>query len=120
MYDEMKMIGHKAEAKEFDRVLGFRRGEEVEEGGIVALFVKHRRAAISTIQDMVGVTRDLAARNPRHERRSIGEERTRRQAKSSLSPFLAQIYKRDQPVRALHRLLLLRGLLTHGAAEEFG
>ena len=91
LHDEMKMIGHEAEAKEFDRVFGFRRGEEVEEGGVVALFVKHRRAAIAPIQDMVGVTSDLAARNPRHERRSVGEERARRQAKSSLSPFLALV-----------------------------
>ena len=87
LHDEMKMIGHEAEAQEFDRVLGLRRGEEVEEGGVIALFVKHRRAAIPTIQDMVGVTSDLAARNSRHESYSVGEDRVRRQAKSSLSPF---------------------------------
>jgi hypothetical protein len=57
--------------------------------------VEHRRAAISTIQDMVGVTSDLAARNPRHESHSVGEDRVlskRKVAcplfpKSSLSPF---------------------------------
>jgi protein-disulfide isomerase len=91
LHDEMKMIGHEAEAKEFDRVFGFCRGQQIEACGVVALFVKHRRAAISTIQDMVGVTSDLTTRNPRHERRSVGEERARRQAKSSLSPFLALV-----------------------------
>ncbi len=35
------------------------------------------------------MTSDLTTRNPRHERRSVGEDRVRRQAKSSLSPFLA-------------------------------
>ena len=49
LHDEMKMIGHEAEAKEFDRVFGFRRGEQVEEGRVVPLFVKHRRAAIAPI-----------------------------------------------------------------------
>lgn len=73
LHDQMKMIGHEAEAKEFDRVFGFGRSEQVEEGGVVALFVKHCRAAIATIQDMVGVTSDLTTRNPRHESHSIGE-----------------------------------------------
>lgn len=89
LHDEMKMIGHEAEAQEFDRVLGFRRGEEVEEGGVVAHFVEHRRATISAIQDMVGVTSDLAARNPRHESHSVGEDRVLSKRKVACPLFLS-------------------------------
>jgi hypothetical protein len=51
--------------------------------------VEHRRAAISTIQDMVGVTSDLAARNPRHESHSVGEDRVLSKRKVACPLFLS-------------------------------
>ncbi len=53
--------------------------------GLVGFFVKDRGAAVDTIEDMVGMTGQLTARNPRHEGGSIGELWAGSQEKSSLS-----------------------------------
>ena len=73
LHDEMNMIRHQTEAQEFDGMFGFRRGEQVEEGGVVALLVEDRSAAVPAIQDMVGVPGNLTARNPRHGVHRVGE-----------------------------------------------
>ena len=73
LHDEMKMIRHQTEAQECDGMFGFRCGEQVKEGGVVALLVEDRRAAIPAIQDMVGVPGHLTARNPRHGVNRVGE-----------------------------------------------
>ncbi len=54
-------------------MLGFRRGEQVEEGGVVTLLVEDRSTAVPAIQDMVGVPGDLTTRNPRHGENRVGE-----------------------------------------------
>ena len=66
LHHQVKMIRHQAEAQDLDGVGGFRRGEQVEERGIVAVLVEDRGAAVPTIQYMVGVSGHLSARNPRH------------------------------------------------------
>jgi len=53
------MIGHQAEAEDFDRVFGFGDGQQVEEGAVVAVFVKHGRTSVTTIEDMVDITSTL-------------------------------------------------------------
>lgn len=63
---EMKMVGHEAEAKDFDRVAGFRVREQAEEGAIVPIFVKDSRAPVASIEDMVDVAADLSTRDTRH------------------------------------------------------
>ena len=73
LHDEMNMIWHQTEAKECDGMLGFRRGEQVEEGGVVTFLVEDRRAAVPAIQDMVGVFGDLTRRNLRHGVNRVGE-----------------------------------------------
>ena len=73
-YHEMKMVGHQAEAKNLNRISGFRRAEQVEEGGIVGVLMKDGHAAVATVQDVIGVTSAGAARNARHEALTIEEE----------------------------------------------
>lgn len=73
LHDEVEMIGHEADAEEFDGVFGFRRGQQVEKGGVVAVLVEDRRAAVPTIEHMVGVPGDLSARNPRHRKPTVRE-----------------------------------------------
>ena len=89
LHDQVEMIGHEADAEEFDGVFGFCRGEQVEKCGVVAVLVEDRGATVPTIQHMVGVTSDLSPGNARHGRHSVGDNRVGRQAKSSLSPFLS-------------------------------
>ena len=82
--DEMKMIGHQAEAEQLDGKLGLGRGEQLEEGGIVAVLVEDGGAAVATIEDVVGVAGPVTAGDARHAG-MLGGRRSRRQAKSSLS-----------------------------------
>ena len=63
---EMKMIGHQAKRQNLHRMLGFGGGQQIEESLIISIAMKHRRAPIPTIEDMEGVTRQLATRDPRH------------------------------------------------------
>ena len=66
LHNQMKMIRHQTEAKHVDGMLGFRRGEQVEEGGVVAIFMKDHGSAVPTIEHMVGMAGDLTARNAWH------------------------------------------------------
>ncbi len=66
LHDQVEMIGHQAEAKDSDRVRRFRGGEQVEEGGVVAVLVEDCRAPVPAIEHMVGMARHLSAWNPRH------------------------------------------------------
>ena len=63
LHHQVKMIWHQTEAKHVDWVLGFRRGEQIEEGGVVGLLVKDHGTTVPTIEHMVGVSGDLTARN---------------------------------------------------------
>ena len=58
------MIGHEAEAEDFDRVLRFRGGEQVEERRVVAVLIEDRSATGPA--NMVGMARNLSAWNARH------------------------------------------------------
>ena len=84
---EMKMIGHQTKAQDADRKLALRHLQQREECGVVGLVVKHHRAAVATVEDMVGVSGKLTTRNPRHKRSSVGEEWAQRQEESSLSLY---------------------------------
>lgn len=84
----MEVIGHQTEAEELQGVVGFRSGEQVKKGGIGAILLEDRRAAIVTVEDMIGMASELSTRNTRHENNSVGERWTRRQVKSSPSLFL--------------------------------
>ena len=55
LHHEMNMIRHQTEAQERDGMRGVRRGEQVEEGDVVALLVEDRRAAVPAIQDITGL-----------------------------------------------------------------
>jgi hypothetical protein len=88
LHDQVEMIGHETGAEELDGVLGFRRGEQVEKCGLIAVLVEDRGATVATIQHMVDVSGHLSARNPRHGLRTVREMGVGTQELSSLSPFL--------------------------------
>lgn len=91
LHDQVEMVGHEADAEELDGVLGFRRGEQVETGGVVALLVEDRRAAVPTIEHMVGVPGYLSARNPRHSRSTVREIGAEAQEKVACPLFLPSV-----------------------------
>lgn len=64
--DEMKMIGHQTEAEDAYGKFSLRHLQQVEERRVVGVFVKDDCAAVATVQDVVGMARQLSARNPRH------------------------------------------------------
>lgn len=66
LQDEMEMVGHEAEAENFDRIAGFRVSEQVEEGAIVAVFVKDGRTPVASVEGVVDVAANLSTRNARH------------------------------------------------------
>ena len=109
LHDEMKMIRHQTDAKEFDGMLGFCRGEQVEEGGVVALLEEDRRAAIPAIQDMVGVPGHLTARNPRHGVNRVGEIGGSGKRKVACPLFLSLVLPLEVPLGQLLRLRLKQG-----------
>lgn len=83
---EMKMIGHQTEAKDFDRIFGFGDDQQVEQGAVVAIFIKDRRATVATIDDVVDITSDLLS--PREARHDVYETPPRGERfKSRMSPF---------------------------------
>ena len=67
------MIRHQAEAEDLERMLGFGRGKQLQEGRIVGLLVKDSGPTIATVQHMVGVPGDLSTRNTRHRAYTIRE-----------------------------------------------
>ncbi len=73
LYDQVEMIGHQADADDVDRVLRFRRGEQVEERRVVAVLVEDRSATVPAIEHMVGVSGHLSARNPGHRKSTVHE-----------------------------------------------
>ena len=68
LHDQMEMIRHEADAEYFNGEFRFCRGKQVEEGRVVAVFMEDSRPTVPSIQDMVGVSGHLSARNPRHDR----------------------------------------------------
>ena len=66
LHNQVKMIWHQTEGKHVDWMLGFRRGEQVEESGVVAIFMKDH-GTVPTIEHVVSVVGDLTARNTWHE-----------------------------------------------------
>lgn len=66
LQDEMEMVGHEAEAENFDRIAGLRVREQVEESAIVAVFVKDGRAPVAPVEDVVDVAANLSTTNTRH------------------------------------------------------
>ena len=73
LYEQMKIIGHEAEAEDLDGEFGFRRGEQVEKCGVVAVLVEDRGATIPTVEHMVGVSGHFSAWNPRHGKSTVRE-----------------------------------------------
>ena len=67
------MIGHEAEAEDFDRVFRFRRGEQVDKRGVVAVLVEDRSATVPAIEHMVGVSGYLSMWNTRHGSSTVRE-----------------------------------------------
>src|SRR5688500_16543197 len=65
---EMEMVRHETEAKHVERVCVLGNDEQIEEGPVIAVFVKDRRAAISTINDVVDLSGHLSSWNARHGR----------------------------------------------------
>lgn len=68
LHDEVKVIRHEADAKDFHRKLLLGSSEEIEEGRVVPVFAEDRRPTIPSIENMIGVPTDLSAWNPRHGR----------------------------------------------------
>ena len=50
LHDQVEIIGHEAEAEDFDRICRFRGGEQVEERAVVAVLVEDRGTAIPAIK----------------------------------------------------------------------
>jgi hypothetical protein len=71
LHDGVNMSRHQGDAEERDGVLGFRGGEPVEQGGVVAVLVEDRGATVAAIQHMVDVSGHLSARNPRPGTRTV-------------------------------------------------
>ena len=88
LHDQVEMIGHEAEANNFDRVLRFCRGEQVDERGVVTVLVEDRRATVPAIEHMVGVSGYLSAWNTRHERSTVRQTGTGTQEKVTCPLFL--------------------------------
>lgn len=66
LHHKVEMIGHETEAQDADRVSDFGGTEQLKKDGVVRFFVKDNRAAVATVEDMVGMTSQLSTRNPRH------------------------------------------------------
>jgi len=71
LHNQMKMIGHETDGEHLDGKVPFGQGKQVEEGRVVAVLVEHGRAAVATIEHMVGVSGGLSARNARHGRSRV-------------------------------------------------
>lgn len=71
----MERSGHETDAEERHGVCPFRDGEQVEEGRVVAVLVEHGRAAVSTIQHVVG---HLSTRNVRQKKTMVRQTGARR------------------------------------------
>lgn len=86
--DEVEMVGHQAIGEQAHGDAFASLTQQFDEGGVIAVFVEDGTAAIAPIEDMVTVaalgTSWVAWH--RSDYRVLG---TRRQAKSTLSPFLA-------------------------------
>jgi hypothetical protein len=114
LHDQMKMIGHQAEAEYLDGMPGFGSGEQVEKGGVVASLVEDRRAPVSTIQHMVGVSSDVSTRNPRHGKTTGRQTGGWRQGKVACPLFLPRkiaiwrgIHTRIQKSHLTSRVILI-------------
>lgn len=64
--DEMEMVGHQAEAENLDGMPSFRRAEQIEASGIVAILVEDGGAAVATVQHMIGMASAVATGNAGH------------------------------------------------------
>ena len=53
---QVKVIGHQAVGEQAERRAFRRLGQELEEGSIVAVLVKHGTSPIASIEDMIAVT----------------------------------------------------------------
>ena len=71
VFSPLEMIGHQVDAEDFDRVLCFCGGEQLAEGGVVAVLVKGNGLAVAAIEHMVGVSSNLTARKARHGVRTV-------------------------------------------------
>ena len=92
LHDQVEMIGHEAEANDFDRVLRFCRGEQVDERGVVAVLVENPRATVPAIEHMVGVSGYLSAWNTRHEKSTVRQTGTETQEKVACPLFLLPLF----------------------------
>ena len=88
LHDQVKMIGHEADAEDLDGVLRFRGGEQVEAGGVVAVLVEDHRAPVPTIEHMVDMSGHLSAWNPRHGKSTVREMGVETQEKVACPLFL--------------------------------
>jgi hypothetical protein len=98
----MEMIGHETGAEELDGVLGFRRGEQVEKCGLIAVLVEDRGATVATIQHMVDVSGHLSARNPRHGESTVRETGAGTQEKVACPLFLVPMETHSSLVSTDH------------------
>ena len=92
LHDQMKMIGHEAEAEDPDRVRRFCGGEQVEERSVVAVLVEDRGTAVSAVQYMVGISGHLTAWNPRHGVSRVRQTGVGRQEKVAC-PLFSPLYQ---------------------------
>ncbi len=64
----MKVIRHQCEGEDLNRMTGLGNCEDGKKSFVVLSFVKHRRAAVSSVDYMIRVTGLLPARDSRHNR----------------------------------------------------
>lgn len=96
---QVEMVGHQTQPEHLHGVFDLGRGEQVEEGAIVSLLVKHDGTAIAAIEGMIGVSSTLTAGNARHQDGTLRQVHRRRQEKSSLSPFPIQFKRKGGVTR---------------------
>jgi len=63
LHNKMKVIRHQADAEHLNGKFRFCLGEQIEEGGVIAVLVENRCTTVPPIQNIVGVNRYLSAWN---------------------------------------------------------
>jgi hypothetical protein len=62
----MNMVRHETEAQDANRILGYGHLQQSQKHSVVAILMKDDGPTVPTIQNMIGMASDLAARNARH------------------------------------------------------
>ena len=82
------MVGHKAEGQELNGKSGLCLSKQVDEGGIVIVFMEDDGSAVASVNQMEDRAGDISTRDTGHKIGQYYKGSGIRKEKSSLSPFL--------------------------------